>query len=558
MVARPLPQPEAEPVSIRGTRVPAKTPLLGESTRESIVCATIAALASSLAVYGPARGGDLAAHLWRTNLVQHGFVVWDNLWFAGQYPLASYSLLYYLLAAVVGNRVLGVAGVVIAAAIFSSVLRNEWQAAGRWPARAFAVLLAGQAFTAAFPYDLGLATMLATLWALQRRRLVLAGICTVLTLGFSPLAFLFLGLALVAVFLWQRRVSRSTVAVCAALALAASIQLAALVLLPSPGLVYPYGAWRFAAGLALVVAGVALSLRGRAGWRMASLFVVWGAASVLAYAVPSPVGHNLVRASTFLVPLMVVAAALAGFRPRWLAVPAVAGALAANVLPYAPMLSQRISVPGTSAAYWQPVVSFLHAHLGHAYRVEVVPTANHWESSYLPAAGIPLARGWYRQLDIADDPALYQRNLSPADYRSWLRSRGVRYVVVAHLPLEAIDGAREARLAATLPPVWSDGQVTVYGLAHPTPLLTGPAPARITRFDDDEIDGVVARAGTYLLRVHFTPYWSVLRGSACVTRASGSMTTLRLQKAGPFALRAIETPLGVLTSNVDDDGATCG
>ena len=133
---------------------------VGESSREAIICAAIAAASSCLAVYAPTRGGDLAAHLWRTNLVQHGFVVWDNLWFAGQYPLASYSLLYYLFAAVVGNAVLGVVGVVVAAVIFSSVLRGEWQAAGRWPARAFAVLLAGQAFTAAYPYDLGLATML--------------------------------------------------------------------------------------------------------------------------------------------------------------------------------------------------------------------------------------------------------------------------------------------------------------------------------------------------------------------------------------------------------------
>jgi hypothetical protein len=508
-------------------------------------------------VYAPTRGGDLAAHLWRTNLVQHGFVVWDNLWFAGQYPLASYSLLYYLCAAVVGNAVLGVVGVVVAAVIFSSVLRGEWQAAGRWPARAFAVLLAGQAFTAAYPYDLGLATMLATLWALQRRRLLVAGACTLLTLGFSPLAFLFLTLALIAVFLWQRRVNRPTVVVGAALLLAAGIQLAALILLPSPGLVYPYGAWRFASGLALVAAGVALSLRGRAGWRMASLFAVWGAASVLAYALPSPIGHNLVRASTFLVPLMGVAAALAGFRPRWLALPAVAGALAANVLPYVPMVAQRTSVPDASAAYWQPLVSFLHANLGRSYRVEVVPTANHWESNYLPRAAIPLARGWYRQLDIADDSVLYRPNLTAAAYRLWLRSRGVLYVVVPHLPLEAIDAKREARLAATLPVAWRDARATVYELTQPTPLLTGPGRARITRFGESEIEGSVARSGTYLLRVHFTPYWSITPASACVALAAGSMTELTLPRAGPFALRAIETPLGVLASSVEGDSQTC-
>ena len=101
------------------------------------------------------RGGDLAAHLYRTGLVREGVLVWDNLWFAGRYPLSSYSLLYYLLAAVVGNAALGVGGVVVAAAIFASVAQREWKAVGRWPARAFAVLLTGQAFTAAYPYDMG-------------------------------------------------------------------------------------------------------------------------------------------------------------------------------------------------------------------------------------------------------------------------------------------------------------------------------------------------------------------------------------------------------------------
>lgn len=509
----------------------------------------------------PASGGDLPAHLWRTDLVRHGFVIWDNLWFAGQYPLSSYSLFYYLFAAVVGNAVLGILGVVAAAAIFSSLLQKEWEGAGRWPGRTFAVLIAGQAFTAAYPYDLGLATMLATLWALQRRRVWLAVLCTLLTLGFSPLAFLFLVISLAAVFLWKRRVSRPVLLIGGAAAFAAGIQLAVLVVLPTRTLIYPYGDWRFACGLALVACGVALSLRGRAGWKLASFFLVWGAVSVVVYAVPSPVGHNLVRASTFLVPLMLIAAALAGFRPRWLAVPAVAGALAANVLPYVPMVAQRTSVPDANASFWNPVVSFLDRRLGSDYRVEVVPTANHWESSYLPSAGIPLARGWYRQLDIADNPVLYGRSLTTAAYRSWLRSRGVRFVVVPHVPLEAIDAQREARLVRTrdsgLTLVWSNPNAQIYALVRPVPLLTGPGRARITRVDANEIDGWVSTPGTYLLRVNFTPYWSIAHAAACVSPAPRSATELTVRAAGRFSLRAIETPLGVLAATVDGDGSTC-
>src|SRR5262249_33770726 len=146
------------------------------------------------------RGGDLAAHLYRTSLVSHGVLVWDNLWFAGQYPLSSYSLLYYPLAALVGNTTLALVGVATAAGLFASVALREWQSIGRWPARAFAVLLAGQVFTAAYPYDLALSTFLATLWALQRKRLRLAVCAIVVTLGLSPLAFILLALSLLALF----------------------------------------------------------------------------------------------------------------------------------------------------------------------------------------------------------------------------------------------------------------------------------------------------------------------------------------------------------------------
>ena len=39
-------------------------------------------------------------------ILRDGAFVWDNLWFEGVYPLADYSLLYYLPAALVGNLAL--------------------------------------------------------------------------------------------------------------------------------------------------------------------------------------------------------------------------------------------------------------------------------------------------------------------------------------------------------------------------------------------------------------------------------------------------------------------
>lgn len=525
-------------------------------TQEAFLCAVLAAAASSVAVLVVPAGGDLAAHLYRTDLVQHGLVVWDNLWFSGQYPLASYSLFYYPLAAVVGNSVLGIAGVGVSALLFALLVDREWHAAGRWPARAFAVLAAGQAFTAAYPYDVGVATLLGALWALQRRRLAIASVCTVLTVGFSPLAFVFLVLAAAALFVRRFRVDRRALMTAAAIGAAAALELTVLVVFPSTNLVYPYGTWRLVGGLAVVALGIALSFAGRAGWRLASLFVVWGAASIGAYLIPSPIGHNLVRASVFLVPLMLVAAKLADYRPRWLAAAAIAGALAANLLPYVPMIPQRSVDGGARAAYWQPLIGFLHRRLEADYRVEVVPTANHWETYFLPAAGIPLARGWYRQLDIAQNPGLYVRRLTPAGYRSWLRADAVRFVVVAHLPLGTGDALREARLVEArgsgLRRVFADASGAIYELPHATPLLTGPGRSTISSFTADTVDGWTARPGTFQLRVHYNPYWLTNAGDVCVEPFRG-ITRLTVVRAGRFRLRAIESPLDAIGRRLDGD-----
>jgi hypothetical protein len=209
---------------------------------------------------------------------------------------------------------------------------------------------------------------------------------------------------------------------------------------------HPFGLWRLVAGLAVAGSGAALALRTEQARTLALFFVVWATASLAAYAVPSAVGHNVLRASTFVFPLTLLTALLAGFRPRWLAVAALVGSFAATVGPYVSMIPVRTADELANAAFWQPMVAFLSAHPAAGFRLEVVPTSNHWEAYYLPRAGYALARGWYRQLDIADNPALYRPRLTPSAYRRWLRQEAVRYVLLPSGPLEAIDAGREAAL----------------------------------------------------------------------------------------------------------------
>src|SRR5579884_3854878 len=141
---------------------------------QAVLCAGATALvAASIHLLVP-QPGDAAAHLYRTFLVRHGIVVWDNLWFAGQYPLASYSLLYYLPAAVVGNLPLVFAASVAATLLFASIASQEWGSAARWPIRSFGILAAAPLFTGLYAYSLGFTMMLAALRALQLRRPVIA------------------------------------------------------------------------------------------------------------------------------------------------------------------------------------------------------------------------------------------------------------------------------------------------------------------------------------------------------------------------------------------------
>lgn len=53
--------------------------------RESLLCAVVAALVTGAVLLLVPQAGDAAAHLYRTLLVRNGVLVWDNLWFDGQY-----------------------------------------------------------------------------------------------------------------------------------------------------------------------------------------------------------------------------------------------------------------------------------------------------------------------------------------------------------------------------------------------------------------------------------------------------------------------------------------
>jgi hypothetical protein len=336
---------------------------------------------------------------------------------------------------------------------------------------------------------------------------------------------------------------------------------AAIAALFPVGGTYPFRSLELGAVLGVTVAGAALAFRAPRGRALATFFLVWAVASVAAYVVPSPLGENLARLRYVVFPLVLLAAALASFRPRWLALAAVVGALVYNVAPYLSVTASVTNERAAHAAFWRPAIDFLREHSGPSFRVDVVPVYGHWEAYYLPRAGIPLTRGWYRQLDLGENEVLYRKPLTAAAYRGWLRRMGVRYVLLPEAQLDRLGAAEQADLLRSgrsgLVPVFASSAGVVYELPHATPILTGPGPATVTTVTHARIVGWTALPGIYRLRVRFTPYWRIAGPGVCAASASGGMTNLEVRRAGRFVLTAPEGATAVVRSLLDRDRRVC-
>jgi hypothetical protein len=557
----------AEPTDVRrqsggALALRPREPALAALLRSEVAVAALVsgAVAAALAAFGPP-GGDEPAHLYRVLLAREGALVWDNLWYAGHYPFSSYSLLYYLPAALVGNIPVVLAGVVASAALFASIATRAWGEAARWPSRAFAVATCAPLFTGTYSYAVALAALLGTLHAVQSRRLWLSVLGAFLTVGLSPLAFVFLVLALAAVAIVRRRVDRPVVVVGGGLVAAAAAQLA-VVSLFHDNVEYPFRALELGVVLGTAGVGAALAFRSDRARVLGVFLVLWAVASVVLYLAPSPVGENITRLRGVVFPLVLLAAVLARFRPPLLAGLALAASLAYLLVPYVAVIPYRTDGRPQRERFWAPALEFVRAGSAQDFRVEVVPTGDHWEAYWVPASGLALARGWYRQIDIKENELFYEPTLDAEAYRAWLRDQGVRYVVLPHTQLDRQSAAPEARLLRSgrsgLDVALRTETATVYELPGATPILSGPDTASLTRFDHDAVEGTVAAPGSYRLAVRFTPYWEVAAGAVCLTAAADGMTLVRASEAGSFVLRMDEDPLELARRLADREPGSCG
>lgn len=546
-------------VSVSSRTEQLRESLTDRVVRESLFAAALAGVLAALFAWLGPPGNDLAAHTYlRWEFLQHGLVFWNNYWYSGRYSYITYSPLYYPLAGLIGIRLLAAITIAASAFAFSMLLGRQWGAKARWSSRSFAALWAGIVFSAAFPFELGGMLALLAIWALQAHRYKSFFVLSFLTMIASPLAFAFLLLVVAAFGLAGggkdlARLRRP------ALALAFCLVLGLIVwrMFPSTGQ-YAFQLTILLEIVAFCALGAALTWRNEQAGLLRWIFPLYLAASLIVFASSSPLGSNLGRLRLFALPIVLLAFSLRGYRPRLLVAPLLALALLWNLGPIVDGFDKGRSDPGDQRQYWAPAIDFLHGKLTPSYRVESVDTVNHWAAVYLPQAGIPIVRGWFRQDDYPQNKILYtDDDLSARSYLGWLRGLGARYVILTEAPSD-YSSRHEAELIRSgrsgLKEVFRSSNLMIYEVPRPRSMITGPGNPRVLALGSAKIRLELSEPGRYRLAVRYSPY--LRAAGVCVGKRSDGMTELVARRRGATELefdfdpgRALEVLAGSRTGS---------
>lgn len=493
--------------------------------------ALAAVLASAYVIVSPP-SLDLAAHMLRAKLfAAEGFGIWNNWWYSG-HPVVLYSVLFPAVAAALTPQVAAALASVGSAALFEPLAHRHFGPRAWLGALWFAAGTATSLYTGRLTFAFGMLPALAAALALERGRPWLAGAAALLTALCSPVAALFAALAGTAAATGELsgpgRRARIWPGIAVAVAALAPVGLLALA--------FPEGGTEpfvFSAFWPLPLIGLGLALvtprRERVLLAGTALYV---AGTALSFSFSSAIGSNSARLAELVAgPL---AALLLWPRRRLLL------GLAALPLLYlqwhAPIRDvSSAGGPAMTRAYYQPLLTFLDRQGGQPFRIEIPFTKFHWET-YAVAPRFPVARGWERQLDIKYDGLFYDGKLTAAAYETWLHQEAVRFVAVADAPLDYSARAERGlidRHPSYLQPVWRSRHWSVYAVRHATPIVGGSA--RLKELGPNWLLVSAGRTGPALIRVHFSPFWAVTEGSACV-RPAGGFTGLSVRRPGAIRI----------------------
>ncbi len=556
-----------------------------------------AALAALMLIWDP-RVGDLAAQVFHTEVFEHtGLAIWNGSWYAGHYTL-NYSLLFPPAAALLGPQWVGLLAVVWSSYLFDRIVREHWGTEARWATLWFAAGVVTLLADGQLTFALGVAFGLAALRELQAGRGWLALLAAAACPLASPVAGAFLAGA-IAAGLWERGERLNRAAVAAAIV--------ALVLTVVPNLAFPEPGrfpfvWSSYISIPIWCAGALFLLwRAEGEGRLRRVVIGYGLASTLIFLTPNALGGNAVRLGALFggpvlaaallshrplpvgirdprstrlgLPLGAAGAPAAGpglapplrWIPRWfytaVLVVTLVGSLYWQFTASVTQIARSVGDPSTKASYFEPAADWLTAHGAKGTRIEVPPTANHWESAYL-APKFELARGWLRQLDTARDGIFYKEGaLTDASYERWLRNNAITYVA---LPLGApldYSSIEERHLILSDPSYlkerFHDNHWRIYEVADAKPMVAalGAGRAKTIRVGPQGFALDVTHPGRFLVRVNFTQYWSIGRGSGCLLRA-GNWTIARTAHTGVFSVDA-DFSLGGAWNAMTGAGKTC-
>ena len=497
---------------------------------------------------------DLAAQTFRADLFDaNGFLLWNDYWYAGHY-LLTYSVLFPPLGALLGPRLVGAIAVVACAALFAVIAHRRYGDRAwlgvLWFGAATATMLMANRLT----FALGTAIGLAALLAAERGRAALATVLAALSGLGSPVAAVFVAIAGGALAVTGRRLLGALLAVGA---------LAPVALL---GLAFPTGGYFpfvFTAFLPVpLFAAAGLFLLPPEERVLRAGILIYAGVCVALFIVHTQVGANAARlGSLFGGPLL--ALGLAGRRPVALAILALPLLWWQWVAPVRDFAAGQ-GDPSVTAAYYQPLIDELdQVTRGRPVRVEIPPTRNRYEANYV-APHFPLARGWLRQSESGDFDLFTGDNLTPASYRAWLQERGVTYVALADAAPDYLASDEGDLIRGGLPylhPLWSNEHWHLYrvrgavGLVSRTSDPARPAPSadRLTAIGAAGFGFSARDSGTYLVRIHYTPYWTVTGGNACVER-DGDWTRLDVRSPGSVEVAARFSLAGLLRRDSECSG----
>ena len=346
---------------------------------------------------------DVAAATYRVELfARSGLTLWDSQWYGGHWTF-NYSVIFAPIGWLAGIPLMEIVCVAVAAWAFDRLAVARFGRSGRVAALVFAAGTIVQVSIGQEPYLLGETIGLVALVAAHARRWPLALPARRRLRAREPADGRLHGARRAR--LDGRRLAAAPLGRSSRSPPPATVPVGVLELLfPGQGMM-PFATLNFI-GMTLGCLALGVVVAARRDRALIAGVALYAAALVFTYAVPSAIGSQhhapgdqLRRRAGRRARRREPARARAAARGRG---PDRARPVGACARARSPASSAPRCGPPTSS----PLLGFLHRADRPLGRVEVVPTAFHWEAAYV-APAFPLARGWERQLDTANNSIFY-------------------------------------------------------------------------------------------------------------------------------------------------------